>query len=50
VSFAKLLGMNVYNDGIQFHVSNRQNPSLFRVDSGPMVAAAVNGATQRLDL
>ena len=50
VSFAKLLGMNVYNDGIQFHVSNRQNPSLFKVESGPMVAAAVNGATQRLDL
>ena len=50
VSFAKLLGLNVFNDGIQFHVSNRQNPSLFRVDSGPMVAAAVNGATQRLDL
>ena len=50
VSFAKLLGMNVYSDGIQFHVSNRQNPSFFRVESGPMVAAAVNGATQRLDL
>lgn len=50
VSFAKLLGMNVYTDGVQFHVSNRQNPSLFRVESGPMVAAAVNGATQRLDL
>lgn len=50
VSFAKLLGLNVYNDAIQFHVSNRQNPSLFRVESGPMVAAAVNGATQRLDV
>ena len=50
VSFAKLIGLNVFNDGIQFHVSNRQNPSFFRVESGPMVAAAVNGATQRLDL
>ncbi len=50
VSFVKLLGLNVFNDGIQFHVSNRQNPSLFRVESGPMVAAAVNGATQRLNL
>lgn len=49
VSFAKLIGLNVFNDGIQFHVSNRQNPSLFRVESGPMVAAAENGATQRLD-
>lgn len=50
ISFAKLLGLNVFNDGIQFHVSNRQIPSFFRVESGPMVAAAVNGATQRLDL
>lgn len=50
VSYAKLIGLNVFTDGIQFHVSNRQTPTLFRVESGPMVAAAVNGAIQRLDL
>lgn len=48
VRFDKLLSMNVYQDALQFHVSNRQTPSLFKVDSGPMVAAAVNAATQTL--
>ena len=48
VAYAKLVDMNVFTDGIQFHVSNRQNPSMFRVESGPMVAAVVNAAMQRL--
>jgi hypothetical protein len=48
VQYAKLVDMNVYTDGIQFHVSNRQNPSMFRVASGPMVAAVVNAASQKL--
>lgn len=48
VRFDRLLSLNVYRDAIQFHVSNRQTPSLFRVSSGPMVAAAVNAAAQRL--
>lgn len=47
VRYDKLLSLNVYSDAIQFHVSNRQNPSTFRVRSGPMIAAAVNGAIQR---
>jgi hypothetical protein len=46
VRYDKLLNLNVYADGIQFHVSNRQTPSLFKVSSGPMVAAAVNAAAQ----
>jgi hypothetical protein len=49
VRFDKLLSLNVYRDAIQFHVSNRQTPSLFLVTSGPMVAAAVNAAAQRLE-
>ena len=49
VRFDKLLSVNVFKDAIQFHVSNRQNPSLFQVRSGPMVAAAVNAAAQRLE-
>jgi hypothetical protein len=46
--YAKLLDLNVYNDGIQVHLSGRQNPPMFRVASGPMIAAAINAATQRL--
>jgi len=48
MKYDKLLSMNIYGDAIQFHVSNRQNPSLFKVASGPMVAAAVNAAAQQL--
>lgn len=48
VRFDKLISLNVYRDAIQFHVSNRQTPSLFKVSSGPMVASAVNAAAQRL--
>ncbi len=42
--YAKLLGVNVFDDGIQFHVSNRQTPTLFRVHDGHLVAAIVNSA------
>ena len=45
---AKLLDLDVYTDGIQFHVSGRQVPPMFRVGNGPMVAAAVNAASQKL--
>lgn len=48
VRLDKLIDMNVYADAIQFHVSNRQNPSLFKVPSGPLIAAAVTAAAQRL--
>ncbi len=46
VPYAKLLDMNVFTDGIQFHVSGRQTPSMFRVNDGQMVAAVVNAAMQ----
>lgn len=46
-SFAKLLGVNVFDDGIQFHVSNRKIAQLFRVADGYFVAAPVNAVVQR---
>lgn len=42
--YAKLVGVNVFDDGIQFHVSNRKNATLMRVDDGHLVAAIVNAA------
>jgi hypothetical protein len=44
--FSKLLNLDVYNDGIVFHVSNRQNAPMFRVDNGHLVAGIVNAAAQ----
>lgn len=46
--YDKLIDVNVYRDAIELHVSNRQKPSLFRVESGPMIAAAVNAAAQQV--
>ncbi len=46
VPYAKLLDLNVFTDGIQFHVSGRQTPSMFRVTDGQMTAAVVNAAMQ----
>jgi hypothetical protein len=48
VRYDKLVSVNVYRDAIQFHVSNRQNASLFKVSSGPMIAVTVNAAAQKL--
>jgi hypothetical protein len=45
--YTKLIDLNVYTDAIQIHLSNRQNPPMFRVTDGPMVAAAINAAIQR---
>ncbi|MGI8871964.1 MAG: hypothetical protein ACR2KI_05105 [Candidatus Limnocylindria bacterium] len=45
--YAKLEAVKVFTDGVQFHMSNRQNPPLFRVRSGPLAAAIVNGAAER---
>ncbi len=46
--YAKLLDLGVYTDAIQIHLSNRQDPPTFRVSSGPLAAAAINAASQRL--
>lgn len=42
--YSKLVGVNVFDDGIQFHVSNRKNATLLRVGDGHLVAAVVNTA------
>jgi len=47
--YSKLVDIAVFTDGIRFHVSNRQNASLFKVESGDVVAALVNAAAQRLE-
>ncbi|HEY5475570.1 MAG TPA: hypothetical protein VIK11_02540, partial [Tepidiformaceae bacterium] len=48
MAYAKLLGLNVFTDGLQVSVSNRQTPTMLRLSSGNMVAAAVNAAMQKL--
>lgn len=40
--YSKLVGLNVFDDGIQFHVSNRKNATLLRVGDGHLVAAVIN--------
>lgn len=45
---AKLVNLNVYNDGISFNLSNRQTVPLFRVHNGQVVGAIVNAAAARL--
>jgi hypothetical protein len=45
--YAKLMGMKLYSDGIQFSLSNRQNAPLFRLAVSPhLVGALVNAAMQ----
>ncbi|MFN0146625.1 MAG: hypothetical protein ACKVT1_08950 [Dehalococcoidia bacterium] len=46
--YRKLLDMDVFSDGIRLAVSNRQTPSTFRVASGDVIAAMINGAAQRI--
>ena len=46
--YIKLLSVNVFNDGIQFEMSNRQSAPLFRVPDGNVAAAVVNAAYQKL--
>jgi hypothetical protein len=46
--YAKLANLTVFNNGLQFHQSNRVNAPLFRIPRGADVAAAiVNAASQR---
>jgi hypothetical protein len=46
-AYARLVNIEVFTDGIRFHVSNRQSAPLFRVESGDVVAAVLNAAAQR---
>lgn len=47
--YAKLVGLEVFNDGLRLQVSNRQTVSLIRLEPamGPVVAATINAAMQR---
>ena len=37
----KLVGMQQYTDGLRLNVSNRQAASLFKIPTGPSIAAAL---------
>lgn len=43
---AKLVGVQVFTDGIRFNLSNRQRAPLFKLPSGDVVAAFVHTAMQ----
>jgi hypothetical protein len=45
---SKLVGLDVYDNGIRFHVANRQAASTLRVENGHVVAAELNAAFQHL--
>jgi hypothetical protein len=46
----KLVSLNVFTDGVQFHMSNRVNAPLFQITEGSeIVAAVLNVAAQRLE-
>ena len=45
--YSKIVNINVFTDGIQFHLSNRQSAPLFKVESGDTVAAVTNAAMQK---
>jgi hypothetical protein len=51
LSYAKLMNMDVFSDGVRVHVSNRQNAPLFKVDPGvgEVIAATVNAAMQKVE-
>ena len=48
--YSKLVNLSVYRDGIQFHMSNRVNASIFTVAGGTdILAAIINAAAQRAE-
>lgn len=44
--YDKLVGLELFSDGIQLAVTNRQAPSLMKVDSVDAVVAVINAAAQ----
>lgn len=45
--YTRVIGMNLYSDGIQFSLSNRQNAPLFRISmSTDVLGALINAAMQ----
>jgi hypothetical protein len=49
VPYSKLVGVEVFEDGIRFSASNRQNAPLFKLENGEVIAATVNAAVQRFN-
>ena len=47
--YAKLMGVKIFTDGIEFQPWNRVTTTTFRVESGDVVAATLNAAKQRFD-
>jgi hypothetical protein len=49
VLYSKLVGLEVFSDGIRLHASNRQNALLFKAPNvGDAIAATINAAMQAL--
>ena len=50
MAHSKLLNLSLYKDGVQFHMSNRKDPPLFRLkqDESELVASIENAASQQL--
>lgn len=48
IPLAKLVEINAYSDGVSVHASNRKTAPLFRVPSGPVVAAVLSSAVQKV--
>jgi hypothetical protein len=48
IPLAKLVEVNAYSDGVSVHASNRKTAPLFRVASGPPVAAVLSAAAQEV--
>lgn len=45
--YSKIVNINVFTDGIQFHLSNRQSAPLFQLENGEVIAALTNAAMQK---
>jgi hypothetical protein len=49
LALAKLVSVNAFSDGLEFHATNRVNAVIFQIPNGAgVVAAIVNAAAQRL--
>ena len=45
--YSKLVDLEVFTDGVRFHLSNRQTAPLFNCDNGEVVAAIIHAAMQK---
>jgi hypothetical protein len=48
ILYTKLVGLNVFEDGVQLHASNRKNAPVFRLEAAEATAATINAAAQRV--